>query len=236
MQLEIRSEKDFEKLTKALADDLVTANIHFKLYRDLNNAVNKYVRELNQSSAFWSATFLSHLEVTLFRLCRIYDQNKKSLSLKNWLDTIKANLKIFDVPNFKARLKNDPFVNSLALHVKKPPEKSLEEDIRLTSGNDHLVKKLVKLRMNLYAHKSAKNVMNEKDLLKTYPLTLNDINILLKRGVRILNMYSNLFNANIYSTQIVGHDDYLYVLNAVKSDLEQQDAKMETELKKYQGK
>ena len=36
--------------------------------------------------------------------------------------------------------------------------------------------------------------------------------------------------------QIVGHDDYLYVLNAVKSDLEQQDAKMETELKKYQGK
>jgi hypothetical protein len=67
-------------------------------------------------------------------------------------------------------------------------------------------------------------------------LTFNDINRLLKRGARILNKYSNLFNANIYSTQIVGHDDYLYVLNAVKSDLEQQDDKMDAELKKYQGK
>lgn len=236
MQLKIRNETDFEKLIKALAEDLVTANIHFKLYRDLNNAVNEYVRELNQSPAFWRATFRAHLEVTLFRLCRIYDQHLTSLSLKNWLDTIKTNLKIFDVPNFKERLKNNPFVDSLALHAKKPAEKSLEKDIRLASENDYLVKKLVILRMNLYAHKSAKNVMNEKDLLETYPLTFNDINNLLERGVRILNRYSNLFNANIYSTQIVGHDDYLNVLNAVKFDLEQTEAKLEAELKKYQGK
>jgi hypothetical protein len=56
-------------------------------------------------------------------------------------------------------------------------------------------------------------------------VSLDIIKQLLKEGMAILNRYSNLFHATTYSTQIVGHDDYHKVLEAVRNVLRQYDQK-----------
>jgi hypothetical protein len=232
MRLDITSETEFERLIEGLSEDLVSASIHFELYRDLRSSTKGYLRELNQSVAFWQATFRAHLDSTIFRLCRIYDQHDKALSLLNWLDTIKGNLHMFDIPNFRARLRDNPFVNSLAAEPRKPDLSQLQADIASASESNPLVKKLIILRGNVFAHKYAKNIMRDKDLLETYPLTWEEIQSLLETGLAILNRYSGLFQAQHYSSKVVGHDDYLYVLGAIRADLERRDAELQATMKR----
>jgi hypothetical protein len=226
MKIIINDSEQFGRLLKDLADEMVTACIHFKLYSDLNAAVNSYVTELNQSPAFWSYTFRAHLDTVLSRLCRIYDQHKKSLNLKNLLDTIKTYINIFDVKNFRERLKDNPFVDSLASWLTKPNIEQLEKDIHFVSKANPSVKRLLFWRNNTIVHKNAEHVINNFDISDKYPLSFDEIKQLLKEGTTIINRYSNLFHATTYSTQIVGHDDYQNVLKAVRAVIKQHEKKI----------
>ena len=233
MQLNIKSSDEFDKLLNALSDELVHANIFFKLHVDLKSATTEYIREFNQSATFWTLTFQALLDASLFRLCRIYDTYPTSNSLPNLLDTIKGNLHIFDEANFRERLKDNPFVDSLAQSARKPDLKQLDVDIEYASAKNSLVRNLVVLRNNIYAHRSAGNIIKEKDLRVNYPLSINNITELLEKGMSILNRYSSLFRALSHSTQIVGHDDYKYVLSCMRSDLIRHEEELQAELKRY---
>lgn len=236
MKLEIKSSEDFERLLDALDGELVSANIFFRLHRDLTNSVAEYEREFNQSGTFWKLTFQAHLDASLFRLCRVYDNTALSLSLLNLLDTIKVNLHLFDVAGFKERLKDNPFVESLSITARKPDLKQLDEDIDYVSVNNPLVDKLIKWRNKIFAHRDARNVIIKKNLAVSYPLSINDISELLERGIMILNRYSSLFRASSSSTQIVGHDDYKYVLNCIRLEIKQHEEEFAAEVKRYGGK
>jgi hypothetical protein len=59
-------------------------------------------------------------------------------------------------------------------------------------------------------------LVSDEDLL-----TIEDIGELLRGGMEIVNRYSNVFNANTYSVQMVGRDDYEYVLEAIREKLQQ---------------
>src|SRR2546425_8931023 len=118
--IKVATESQFETLLSSLAEDTVTASIHWKLCKDLFGCVNEFVRELNQSPAFWSLTVNAHREVALFRLGRLFDQQTGALSLRSLVDTIAANLRLFDVDRFRERLKDNPFVHSLADGARRP--------------------------------------------------------------------------------------------------------------------
>jgi len=151
MQIMIRDSKEFGQLLKALADEMVSAWFHFRLYSDLKSDVNNYVTELNQSLAFWSLTFRAHIDTVLSRLCRIYDQHSSSLNLRNFLDTILANINIFDVEHFRERLKDNPFVDSLASGPTKPDIEQLKKDIHYVSEANPSVKTLLIWRKQYYS-------------------------------------------------------------------------------------
>ena len=46
-------------------------------------------------------------------------------------------------------------------------------------------------------------------------MTRDDVEALLRMGMAIANRYSVAYRAHSYSTQMIGHDDYLGVLGAV---------------------
>jgi hypothetical protein len=234
MKLKIKSSEEFERLLDSLANELVNANIYFKLHSDLIASIPVYEKELNESSTFWTLTFQSHLDAALFRLCRVYDTHPKSNSLANLLDTIKANLYIFDEMNFRERLKDNPFVDSLAQSARKPDLKQLDEDREYASENNPLVNTLLIWRNNIFAHRNAKNITRKKNLVVEYPFSKNNVSDLLKKGISILNHYSGLFRAVSHSTQIVGHDDYKHVLSYIRAGLKYREEKIETEIRKYQ--
>jgi hypothetical protein len=229
MIIEVKSQEEFERLLNALCNEAVEASIHFRLYSDLNNSHKEYGQVFNETWTFWSLTFQAHWDTTLFRLCKIYDQHKTSLNLRNLLDTIKANVGIFDVENFRERLKGNAFVDSLAADARRPDVAELKKDVETVTDNNADVKALLFWRNNFYAHRSAEHVAEKKALTDRYVLSYEMVERLLKNAMRIVNAYSSLFRASTYLTQIVGHDDYQYVLRTINDALKEHEAKIERE-------
>jgi hypothetical protein len=234
MEIKIIDSAEFQSLLEALASELVDANIHFKLYADLTEAISEYQEEYNQSTAFWSLTFQSHLDASVFRLCKIYDQHTKTLNLRNLLDTIKANISIFDTQNFRERLKDNPFVKSLSADSRKPDEKQLETDLVYVSEENPLVRNLIIWRNNFFAHRSAKNAITKRNLAEDYPLTIKDVEELLVEGMRLINRYSGLFQASTYSTNMIGRDDFQFVLKSIQEHLALIEQRIEEERKRWE--
>lgn len=230
--IRIKNSKEFESLMKGLARDIVNANIHYRLHKNLNDAIPEYVRELNQSAAYWNLTISAQMDATLLRLCRAYDSHAASLSLPRLLATIKDNLHIFDTPQFKERLKDSPFVESLAKDCRIPEKKELHADSKLVSGSDPLVKSLLAWRNNIGAHRNPRETLSPNSVIVA-PLEYSDIEKLLKRSISILNKYSLLFGALAYSVSMVGADDYKYVLYCIRKDIAARNRDLEIETAKY---
>ena len=234
MVIQFNTDEEFQRLLASLAQELVDANIHWRLLSDLKEKIKIFSTEYNQSVAFWSLTFQAHLDATIFRLIRIYDGNSSSLSLKNLLDTISANLGIFDTERFRERLRDNPFVESLADDARKPEEQQLINDIAFVSNDNPIVKKLTIWRNNLFAHKSARNAVNGYNIATDYPLDEKEIEELLTTGMAILNRYNSLFHASTYSTQIVGHDDYQFILDSIRVNLERMEQEVQNDIARYE--
>lgn len=221
-----------EAMSPLCGEDLVHASVHYRLHRDLHDSVQEYELEFNESNTFWSLTFNAHFEACLFRLCRAYDQNEKSLHLRNWLKIIQENLYLFETGAFKTRLKHNPFVESLVSSAKKPDQVQLRSDIVFASNQNLLVKKLTLLRNNLIAHKRVKLFFRNRDFWLEQSLKYQEIESLLENGIAILNRYSVLFEASSYSTQMVGHDDYRNVLASIRASRERNEAEIEDEIRR----
>jgi hypothetical protein len=232
--IRINGSAEFDSLMKGLARDIVNANIHYQLYKNLNSAISEYVTELNQSATFWNLTFSAQIDATLLRLCRAYDSHTASLNLPRLLATIKANLHIFNTQDFKQRLKDNPFVESLATGSRIPNKTELKADIALVSGTDTLVKRLLEWRNNIIAHQNPRETLAPNSVVVA-PLKYSEIESLLERAITILNKYSVLFKALSYSVSMVGADDYKYVLECVRKDIEARDREFKEEMAKYES-
>jgi hypothetical protein len=112
----------------------------------------------------------------------------------------------------------------------------LEKDIHYVSEANPFVKTILIWRNTFIVHKSAKYVVKNLNLTDDYPLSLNDIEHLLEEGNAILNRYSNLFHATVYSPQIVGYNDYQNVLKAIRSVIKQYEEKRMRELEFFRKK
>lgn len=95
MKIKVKSDAELEKLLDALASDIVDANIYYRLFSDLIAAAAEHPKEVAEAHTYWQLTIASIKEAYIIRLCRIFDQEKSTLSLTNLLDTIKANLIFF---------------------------------------------------------------------------------------------------------------------------------------------
>jgi len=218
--IRIASAEEFQRLLEALASDVGSANIHWRLYRDLQAALREAPVVRNQSNTFWYLTLNAHSLTALQSLTRAYDSNRQALHLYGWLKTIQANSHFFETAEFKRRLAGNPFVDSLAEHPRMPDPKQLAEDIVLCSTTDPKVKVLVRHRGNIAAHRNAKATAAGHSLSEDFGISDEDFETLLDRAHHIVNRYSSLFAASTYSRQMVGHDDYRYIVKCVKDAVE----------------
>lgn len=154
----VKDSNEFKRLLQALAKDIVDAHISYQLYKDLLAALHEHHLVAIQSNTFLSLTLEAHLNACLHVLCRIYDQNVNALHLRSLLLTISQNSHCFDENEFRERLKDNPYVNSLAQSPRKPDPTILEEDIRSCFFEDPLVKILMIHRGNRIAHINANNI------------------------------------------------------------------------------
>lgn len=219
-KIRIKSDVQLDSLLSSIAEEAVTASIHWRLCKDLRASVPAFLPEFNESRAFWSLTLNAHRDVVLFRLGRLYDQHEGGLSLKSLLETIQSNRHLFDEPNFRERMKDNAFVESLAQTARKPDEQILEVDIKsVTEGLDPDVDRLVFLRNKVLAHVDPRVALGRiSDPRTDFGTEL--IEKLLERATTIVNRYNQLFKASIDSTTIVGHDDFFHVLRHIRAGRE----------------
>lgn len=218
--IKVADSVEFSRLVAVMSRDVVDAAIHYRHYKDLCEALVAEPVVEAQSRTFWSLTVGAHLTLCQHLLGRVFDQTDKALHLYSWLRTIQKNLHFFDEHDFRERMKGNPYVDSLAEHPRKPDPEILERDIGLCSLADPLVNALWIHRGGRLAHRSAKHSVRNTNVGDSHPITIDDLEKLITRATEILNRYSNLFEARTYSTQIIGHDDYKFVLACVKEKVE----------------
>lgn len=222
--IEISDHDQFDRLLERLARDVVDAEIFRRLHSDLSASRTEFVREFAQSRTFWYLTFEALIEAVLFRLIRAYDSDRRALSLQSWLETIKHNLHMFGAQS------STPSSEVSGRSSIAPDPKQLECDLSSVSTGDPLVKKLIQLRGHFIAHINANNIVHEKQLEKRFGLTYDEIGLLVDRATTIVNRYSVLFKRTSWSTVIVGHDDFMTVLKALRTDLERRKAEIAAEI------
>ena len=205
---------------RALAKDAVYAVIHWKLSRGILDAAEKWPLVTKQSNTFWNLTIAPHVGVSVLTLCRVFDQQKASLHLHGLLQLIEKNLPLFDEEQFRIRLSDNPFVESLAQSARRPDAWQLATDIALCSPRDPLVKRLVTHRNTAVAHLSQKRHLNRILPDTDEVITRPDFEILLSRAVEIVNRYSSSFGAEHFSTHVVGHNDYETIFRWVQERVE----------------
>ncbi len=219
--ISIRDATEFEQLLNAVSHDVVDAHIHFQMYEELVEAIGKHPLVVQQSNTFWTFTLQAQLNSSVYALFRAYDQDTRSLHLRSWLTTIQENLHLFDEESFRERLKDNPYVASLAQDSRKPDVATLDGDIALCSSSDPIVKKLTVYRSSRIAHRNAKALLSPGDIGERFGLTFDDIRTLLERARTIVNRYSYLFAASTYSTKVIGHDDFEYIFKCVEEKVEE---------------
>ena len=209
--------EEFAKLLESLSSDVVNAHIHWRMATELGNSLAAHPLVFAQSNTFWSLTHQAHIATSLQCLSRAFDQEHSSLHLPSLLRTIKNNLEIFDADKFRVRLKDNPFVESLAETAEKPDERQLTEDIKLCTSKDPDVRLLATYRNSRAAHRSKKLALHPDRTADAPVLTDAVVKNLLSRAQTILNRYSRMFSASTYSMNIVGKDDFKYIIEVVET-------------------
>ncbi|HEY7406005.1 MAG TPA: hypothetical protein VIB39_20935 [Candidatus Angelobacter sp.] len=212
--IDIASNGEFDLLLERLAKDVVDLEIFRRLRADLDAARAEFSTEFAQSRAFWSLTFQALIEAVFFRLSRIYDGHDQSLSLLRWLETIQHNLELIQT----GEMDEVPF-----------DLQQLSIDIESVSDSDPVVKKLIQLRGNCIAHVNAEAIAKGKGLEKRFGLSPDEVNLLVERAATLLNRYGAILRRTVWSTQIVGHDDFRTVLIAMRSYCKKYETEIEEE-------
>jgi hypothetical protein len=222
MAIQVRNSTEFGRLLKALALELVDANIPFKMHTNLIAAYQSESGEaMRQAWTFWSLTIQAHLDSAVFRLCRIYDQKNKHLGLRGFIHTIQSNPHLFSKDQFSARMKGRAHAESLIAAFEPLDSQQIVADMDyVTRKTNPVVDRLMKIRHNYYSHRNAGDVVADHAIAEKYPHMRDEVGDLLKVGLAIVNLYSNLFDANRWSSGIIGQDDYEYVLRAARERLD----------------
>ncbi len=222
MAIQVRDSAEFQRILRALALELVDANISFKLHTNLLAAYESESRAaMREAWTFWSLTIQAHLDSAVFRLCRIYDQNNKRLGLRGFMHTIQSNPHLFSKEQFSPRMDGRANADRLIEAFAPLGPRQIEVDMDyVTRTSNPMVNRLIAIRHNYYSHRNAEDVVADHAVSEKYPHMRDEVGELLNVGLAIVNLYSNLFDLNIWSSGIVGQDDYHYVLRAAQERLD----------------
>jgi AbiU2 len=233
--IKVKDESEFRSLLEGLAQDVVDAHIHWNMWKSLTDLLTQWPDVQVEASTFWHYTRSAHLRTALASLARAFDQEQRSLHLKNWLVTIGEQRHLFTIDAFARRLSDDPFAKWLLEDVKELDLDTLLSDIQSCSNYDPDVRTLFQYRSNVLAHRGAK-LARQGPAAQQPQLDTEQIERLLDRAKTILNHYSLMFNASAYSMRPVGHDDVEHVFRRMQRDIDRTKKEIEAQAATLQPK
>ncbi len=205
----INTPSDIKKILDSISEDLIQASIHFKLERNLFNSFKDYRDEIGKAPNFWQTTISANADAVIFRLCKVFDQHKDVISLPSFLKALINDQELLQSKDFQKNFYKD---------LKHLDLNKIDKDYQsLLDKNNRRIKQLIIWRNNVYFHTGPKPVLNnDSHFYEDYPITVDDIENLLKKGYEIMNDYSVVFFGNRYAFGSLDEHDYFVVLDALK--------------------
>lgn len=223
-----RASEQLSKEIDSLQRNVFQAKVHFDIFNGLREAWPEYIQEIQNSPCFWNFTMRAHIDAAVLHLCKIYDEDGSALQLTRFLkDSIQKNPNLFNETAFKKRLKDEPNrdVEGLAKYRRNLNHEQLKKELWFCSNDNPLVKNLREWHNNIVAHFNYSEAVNQSEPFhQRCPLLYEDIQKLIDQAFSIVNSYSSLFRASVYSEEFASkqHKDYLFVLKSIKAHLEAQ--------------
>jgi hypothetical protein len=198
-----------KELFDEVAQDVLSAKIHFEMFKEIRQSTTTHLAELNCASTFWSATMGSHQTTAWAALSRVYDPSTDALTLPSLMDLIRTRCTF--------------------------PEPDMRKDRRQVSESDPIVKKFIWHRNKIFAHKDLKEYL--EDLEKEENRILEtEFEILLARAGDTLNKYNNHMRSHSNGWELSIHDELRSILNAVRTVNKARKDKYEAEIAAWQNK
>jgi len=206
-------------ILESVVKELVHARVFMRLYNNINSSFGEYTREVNNAGTFWFLTRMSLYDASMIRLCRAYDLQSNANGLGFVLRCIEQNPEFFDLDLFKQRNPNYSLSNNAGRAANHPHPGQLTSDLKFLDPKGNAVQRLIAWRNNEFIHSNFDLKANGIRLAAEHRPTCGDFEELLARGLEIGNRYLGLFRGGVWSTQMVGEDDYQFVFKSLRASL-----------------
>ncbi len=206
-QSRARNQVEFAEWREVIVAEVRASKMHYNLYVDLRAAIPNSPRTFNRALHFWHMTLNGNLEAARISLARLFDQESKSVSLRNWLRSVEETPDLIETR--ESRIREEFYSRPLE-------EDELERDIKSVESGDELILRLVKFRNNAITHRSRQSVSREV-ILNEYALTYSEYEELIKRGEDLLNRYSVLHDGCAYVCDSMQPKDFEGVVRACEA-------------------
>ena len=206
--------KEFSRRLSALAQDIIDAHVHYKLWRELQKQQKDNPAIMAQSPAFWRLTMRAHLNSCLYHLSRVYVAERFCMSISMLLAAIKENEKQFGRKGGVAGAGPGPLVECLVKNSKPLDGALLNEDMKVCAVSDVLVRKLIATRAKGFSKVGTKVGVSPKRDEEALLLGFRDIDMLLARALAVFRHYSSQFEVTSQSGKVIANDDYKHLFRS----------------------
>ena len=213
----LQSEEEFRKYHDKLRDELDEADRHLSVVKDISNASNKYLQELNQTPGFWSLTLNAHMSSTLMHLNNLFGKGAedKHLHMRSFLDFTKEHPEIFTKEAFERRLRTAGRYNELA--EKFDPQIAVEKvKLDIETLNNLPISGLKAWRNKILSHIDKNDIAQSVKIDKKYPVKTKHIVEIVETLDKMLNKYSSAFDFSEHLIGLPMKGEVEYVLEAIK--------------------
>jgi len=191
-------EYKFKEYLNILSSEVRQADIHYKIFKGLfdSRLEDENVEAMNIAPNFFSQTEYSHDICTLICMCKVFDQHRNSINIKNLVNYVEGNKDVFDKYGFDE-------CNELVRQIFEDYQTEIEN--LKTWRDKHIV------------HLDKNTKYSASHLETNFPVNPNKYEELIRFSMDILNCYSaKLLGKTYFAAQTLAVDDYKKVLEAIK--------------------
>ena len=213
----LEAEEQFRRYHDKLRQELDEADRHLSVVKDISNASNKYLQELNQTPGFWSLTLNAHMSSTLMHLNNLFDKEAedKHLHMRSFLAFIKKHPEIFTKEAFERRLRTAGRYDEMGEQFDPQiTEEKVNKDIK--SLGELPIPSLRAWRHKILSHIDKNDIAQGVRIDKKYPVKTRHLVEIIEALDKMLNKYSNAFDFSDHLIGLPMKGEVEYVLEAVK--------------------
>lgn len=209
------SEAEFEKVFRAVEEDIIALNWHDSVFSGVVEYLQRYPSLARNYPSFFGAFFAAMRTDLIIRLGRIYDPEgtgRESCTLARCLHLLRDNAQFFTNSAITARLREDyRKANADFLTAHRVDHAEIARDL---SRIERSRTRLVKLRHKEYAHKDLETVLSGKraGFLSSH----NEVKELIRLAHETWNKYSQIWNASTRSAKLLNGEDYVRLLENLR--------------------